>query len=742
MDKPNSSNIVKIVYYIAPQDRRKVEGQQMYEYILRYFQTIFGDKLTVDYDATKVNAVNMATTGVPVESVNACRNELDKIIDLCSKSYCHIEELNDRVTRVDDNSGGCENEEKNHVKERDEEYKETYDENDDADQDAEYDEDNSDEDNYDEDEYEDDDYDDDGYDEEDYDEDVEENQNIFSEYLTGNDDKASEETDDIETIMKDIEDLVGAEEFKKLCRNIVRTSQSSKAKYLKDYFSNCALCFSINGGDGLSTYIMYLAKLLTATGIMKIDSAAHAVEVRKAESFENMEDIFRSYAAQDEIVSIDLTYKIDKCGSDEFRSFLRELFNNNKDRLPLFKLPYYEGARKEKVIDEIASVFPLITVDITPPSTSDYAKFAKKFLKGLGYDVEPEALNELEQLIIQTRNKEHFYGFRSIKQLVGDIIYRKNLIEVKENTDMSLVITEKDLLSMLTGYDVSAGGIEELDEMIGMQEIKNRIEEIVVQLEIAKGLPDSEKPSMHMMFTGAPGTGKTTVARILGKILKNKGLLSKGFFFERTGRDLCGRYIGETAPITNSICRDAYGSILFIDEAYTLAKQADDDKDFGKEALETLLTHMENHRNDFVVIFAGYSEEMKKLLNMNPGLASRMPHEIKFRNYSRDELYQIYMKLAQKRFPLADDLEVTVKRYFENLSDEVLASENFANARFVRNLYERTISKAALRYQAQTGGRIEADTKITLTSDDFVNASLSDEFNSLQKKNDRVIGFM
>ena len=156
-----------------------------------------------------------------------------------------------------------------------------------------------------------------------------------------------------------------------------------------------------------------------------------------------------------------------------------------------------------------------------------------------------------------------------------------------------------------------------------------------------------ERPCIHMRFVGNPGTGKTTVARIIGKILKEKGVLRIGNFYEYAGRDFCGRYVGETAPKTASICRDAYGSVLFIDEAYSLYRGDDNSRDYGREALDTLIAEMENHRNDFVVIMAGYTDDMDKLMAGNMGLASRMPYTIEFPNFTREQLYEIFESMSK-----------------------------------------------------------------------------------------------
>jgi SpoVK/Ycf46/Vps4 family AAA+-type ATPase len=237
-----------------------------------------------------------------------------------------------------------------------------------------------------------------------------------------------------------------------------------------------------------------------------------------------------------------------------------------------------------------------------------------------------------------------------------------------------------------------------------------------------------------MRFVGNPGTGKTTVARILGKILKENGVLRVGNFYEYSGRDLCGRYIGETAPKTASICRDAYGSVLFIDEAYSLYRSDGNDRDYGREALDTLIAEMENHRDDLVVIMAGYTDDIQKLMEGNLGLASRMPYVLEFPNFSKSELYEIFSSMVKSKFNYDKDMLDAAKKYFENLSDALLAEKEFSNARFVRNLFERTWAKAAMRCQ------LNNQTEVVLTRDDFERASSDKEFACMVPKK-TLIGF-
>lgn len=240
---------------------------------------------------------------------------------------------------------------------------------------------------------------------------------------------------------------------------------------------------------------------------------------------------------------------------------------------------------------------------------------------------------------------------------------------------------------------------DELESMIGLGEAKKLMYEIYALLrtnqERAKHQLKIEQQVYHMVFKGNPGTGKTTVARIVGRIFKEMGIVSKGHLIEVERADLVGEFIGHTAQKTRDLIKRALGGVLFIDEAYSLARGGE--KDFGKEAIDCLTKAMEDSKNDFICILAGYIDEMDTFLQVNPGLPSRFPIQITFENYSVDELLLIAEHMVQsKQYALSHSAKEKLRVHIARLINDPF-QENFSNARYIRNVLERAARLQAVR---------------------------------------------
>ncbi len=264
------------------------------------------------------------------------------------------------------------------------------------------------------------------------------------------------------------------------------------------------------------------------------------------------------------------------------------------------------------------------------------------------------------------------------------------------------------------------GILEQLgEELIGLVPVKTRIHEIAALLLVDKMRKSFElsnqSPTLHMSFTGNPGTGKTTVAMRMGEILKSLGYMREGHLVSVTRDDLVGQYIGHTAPKTKEIIKKAMGGVLFIDEAYYLYKP-ENERDYGAESIEILLQVMENNRDDLVVILAGYKDKMDQFFHSNPGMRSRIAHHIDFPDYSAEELLAIaQLMMKQLNYSFSDDAKVA---FFEYIKLR-MKLPHFANARSIRNAIDRARLRQANRLFSANNNVSKKDL-ITIEDDDIL----------------------
>lgn len=263
--------------------------------------------------------------------------------------------------------------------------------------------------------------------------------------------------------------------------------------------------------------------------------------------------------------------------------------------------------------------------------------------------------------------------------------------------------------------------LQQLDrELIGLSPVKTRIREIAALLLVDQARRQldlvSTPPSLHMSFTGQPGTGKTTVALRMSLILHRLGYLRKGHVVTVTRDDLVGQYVGHTAPKTKEMIKRAHGGVLLIDEAYYLYKPGNE-RDYGAEAIEILLQEMESQRNDLVVIFAGYKDKMNEFYLSNPGLSSRVAHHVDFPDYTESELLQITtLLLHQQHYEFSDDAVDAFKAYISRRRQLPF----FANARSMRNAVDRLRLRQANRLFSQMHRPVQRDDLVTIEAADVL----------------------
>lgn len=510
------------------------------------------------------------------------------------------------------------------------------------------------------------------------------------------------------------------------------------------------LLMAVDAGYGRSEFLQSLVQLYKTFGLIKGDPDKKTVRefillppdpFREPDGYRVNWDTILEAAQEMQrsntrngiskvVLYIDISAWLSHLTGQIFKDSLRRLNSLCGTFLVVFRVPSIEGHVLRETADALNDILNVRTLAVPPAPISAMIDYTRSQLAVSGFQIDETALGSFEQLLLHEKVDNSFFGYKTMDKVVRNMIYNKALSNCRRKAeDRTIGI---DDLGVSISSETHDNPMEELKKMIGMQEVERRINEVIVQIkkqrELAKKGKSVSRPAIHMLFTGNPGTGKTTVARILARIMHQAGILQKGHIVEVKGRDLCGEYIGHTAPKTSAICRDAYGSVLFIDEAYSLFRNnLDSARDFGREALDTLVAEMENHRDNLCVIMAGYKDEMDAMLKGNVGLRSRIPFEINFPNYTRDELEKIFFTMLDGTFDYEEGLKEAVHNLFAEISEETLKSKEFSNARLVRNLYERTWGKAAYR-QSLDGGELR------ILQSDLAGAMSENEFKKLLKK--------
>ncbi len=287
--------------------------------------------------------------------------------------------------------------------------------------------------------------------------------------------------------------------------------------------------------------------------------------------------------------------------------------------------------------------------------------------------------------------------------------------ETSTNAETTEQKTEEKKDSVVVNPVLDTDPYQELDDLIGLDNVKQEVRSLANFVKLQKQRKEkgmkTPKLSYHLVFTGSPGTGKTTVARIVARIYKDLGILKKGHTVETDRSGLVAEYVGQTATKTNAIVDSALNGVLFIDEAYALVPE-NSSNDYGQEAISTLLKRMEDDRDKLVVIIAGYTNEMKRFIDSNPGLQSRFNRYINFPDYSAMELVKIFhMYMKKNQYTISDEADSLLKEKLDYAVEH--KDRNFGNARYVRNVFEKAIQMQANRLEGKTNLSDRQLTEIT-----------------------------
>lgn len=521
-----------------------------------------------------------------------------------------------------------------------------------------------------------------------------------------------------------LQNLIGLKPVKKqidaiLAANLVEMERSKRNGSHNTMTMH--MVFGGSPGTAKTTVAKLFAGIAKEKGILKSGAFVElsGTEINKL----NMKAAFT--AARGGVLFIDEAYAI--VFSDIVTALIQEMENMRKEVIVILA-GYNERMKNFMEMNEgLKSRLPY-WVDFPDYSEEELVKIFEFMLKERGLTATEGAVKEAVYIFSKVKYRDNFGNGRYVRNLIENAVKNQSVRLLSKLNDVGKI--KKDALFTLEAEDIrgleegikhgrpEGTAAKELDNMIGLDSVKTVIHKAIAcfkmkRLCMERGL-SHDKPSMHMVFTGNPGTAKTTVARLFAEIMKDEKLLPTGNFIEAGRADLVGQYVGTTAPLVKEKFRQAKGGVLFIDEAYSLC---DDRKNsYGDEAINTIVQEMENNRENVAVIFAGYPEPMKEFLDRNPGMSSRIAFHVNFEDYSVPELCDITRLMTSKK-----ELVVTSAAFekLRKIYEAVNHESDYGNGRFVRKILEEAEMNLAVRLSELDASEITTEMLTTIDECDI-----------------------
>lgn len=488
------------------------------------------------------------------------------------------------------------------------------------------------------------------------------------------------------------------------------------------------MIFGGNPGSAKTTVAKLFAGIAKEKGILKSGAFVErgGMDLDGLGCVTAIRDAF--IAAKGGVLFIDEAYSLQ---SDTAVTVLIQEMENRREDVIVILAGYHERMREFMKLNEgLKSRIPY-WIDFPDYNVDELTDIFQMMISDHGFAVTKEAVNMARSIFEKARCMDNFGNGRYVRNLIEHAAQNQSirLLAARKQAES---IREKELF-LITEDDIgvteegrkgdrkSGTARKEFDEMIGLSSAKAVINKAIAGFKLKKVCMDKgirkENPSLHMVFTGNPGTAKTTAARLFAEIMKDEKVLPSGNFVEAGRADLVGSVVGSTAPLVKKKFKEAQGGVLFIDEAYALCDSYENG--FGDEAINTLVQEMENHRDDVIVIFAGYAEQMQQFLDRNPGMASRIAFHVEFEDYSTQELCDITrLMLAKKQMTIADEAMEKLRQIYESARK----SSNFGNGRFVRKMLEEAEMNLAERVAQLKESEMSAQLLTTIEEEDIPEA--------------------